>query len=309
MALRRQPAETAFIKVSQDTSLLAYCHLSGSDRLKPTFILVHGLEGSSQSSYILGLAESAVKAGANVIRLNLRNCGESLHLTPTLYNAGLSGDLLTVIDWLVESKHLTNLFLVGFSLGGNLVLKTAAELEHRLSAVSAVCAVSPSIDLDACVRSLEKGLCRAYELNFLFSLKNKLIRKYKLFPDRYDLSQLAKVTRLRQFDDLYTAPDGGYANAAEYYLKASSLPLMNKIASPTLIITAQDDPIVPFELFSLIETDFVRLLAPKHGGHGAFILRGDGIFGMAGPAERYWVDAQILRFCFANSKNLNERAG
>lgn len=309
VALRRQVAEKAIIKVSPDTSLLAYCHLSPGDGPRPTFILVHGLEGSSESFNILGLAQSALMAGAHVVRLNLRNCGDSLHLTPTLYNAGLSSDLYAVLDWLKTSKKLTDLFLIGFSLGGNLVLKAAAELGKQESALSAVCAVSPSIDLDACVGEMEKGLGRLYELNFLASLKRKIIQKGKLYPGRYDLRQLGKVTGIRQFDDVYTAPDGGYAGADEYYLRASSLPLLNKIALPTLIITAKDDPIVPFRLFDSIETDYLRLLAPSYGGHGGFMARGKGIAGALGLSESFWADEQILRFCLANSKNLREKAG
>jgi uncharacterized protein len=309
LALPKLPIEKAIIKVSEDTSLLAYCHLSPGEYHKPTFLLIHGLEGSSESFNILGLAEEILEAGANVIRLNLRNCGDSLHLTPTLYNAGLSGDVLAVLDWLIEGKQLSNIFMVGFSLGGNLVLKAATELGHRAKSVAGVCAISPSIDLDACVREMENGMGRLYELNFLYRLKNKIIQKQKLFPERYDLRQLPKVTRIRQFDDIYTAPDGGYGNAAEYYMRASSSPLMNKIALPTLIITAQDDPIVPFRLFSSVETNHVRLLAPKYGGHGAFIGRGSGTLGMLGYSRRFWLDQQIVRFCLANSKNGNGGVG
>ena len=309
VALRRQLTEKVIIKVAPDTSLLAYLHLSPGDSKRPTFILVHGLEGSSESANILGLAESAFNAGANVVRLNLRNCGDSLHLTPTLYNAGLSSDLHAVLHWLTTSKKLTDLFLIGFSLGGNLVLKTAAELRDQSSDVSAVCAISPSIDLDACVTEMERGFGRLYELDFLASLKRKIVQKERLFPQRYDLSQLGKVTGIRQFDDIYTAPDGGYAGADEYYLRASSLPLLNKIALPTLIITAKDDPIVPFRLFTSIETDYLHLLAPSYGGHGGFIARGKGIAGALGLSECFWADEQILRFCFANSKCLREKAG
>lgn len=307
--LQRVVAEKAIIKVSPDSSLLAYCHFSPAGNQRPTFVLIHGLEGSSESYNILGLAQRAFEAGANVVRLNLRNCGDSLHLTPTLYNAGLTSDLHAVLEWLVINKKLTDLFLIGFSLGGNLVLKTAAELASRQSGLSAVCAISPSIDLDACVLEMERGIGRLYELNFLASLKRKILQKEKIFPGRYDVSRLKKVTGIRQFDDTYTAPDGGYAGVEEYYLRASSLPLLNQIAVPTLIITAKDDPIVPFRLFTSVETDYVRLLAPSYGGHGGFMSGGQGIAGALGFSDSFWADEQILRFCFANSKNLKEKAG
>lgn len=303
--LEAQPVEKTTIRVSEDSALLAYCHMQpGDEPDRPTLILVHGLEGSSESGNILGLAQNAYKAGANVIRLNLRNCGDSLHLTPTLYNAGLSSDLLAVLDWLVETKQLRNLVLVGFSLGGNLILKAACELGSRAKVVSAACVISPAIDLDACVRRMETGLGRLYEFNFLRRLRSKLIQKQKLFPDRYDLSRLSQATTIRRFDDLYTAPDGGYRDAAEYYERASSSRVMNRIALPTLIITAQDDPIVPFSLFSEIETDYVRLLAPKYGGHGGFLSNARA--GLLGALDQDWVDRQILRFCLAHSKNSND---
>jgi predicted alpha/beta-fold hydrolase len=293
-----QEGEAVTVRVSVDTCLLAYCHFHSQSGNRPTILLVHGLEGSSQSVYIVRLAGKAFARGANVVRLNLRNCGDSLHLTPTLYNAGQSEDILAVVDWLVEQKKLSDLFLVGYSLGGNLILKAAAELDGRLPFVSGICAISPSIDLAACVNAMEKGVNRLYDWNFVRRLREKIVRKQRLFPERYDLAKLSGVRTVRSFDDLYTAPDAGYTGAAEYYRCASALPLIKSIAIPTLMIAAQDDPIVPFGLFSSIETDCVRLLAPRYGGHGAFIS-GDG------RSDRFWVDAKVLNFCFDNSKYAN----
>jgi hypothetical protein len=291
--------ETALIPVSNDSSLLAHCHIKKGSR--PTLLLVHGLEGSSQSFNILGLTENALAAGANVIRLNLRSCGESLHLTPSLYHAGLSADILAVVDWMIECKGLEDIFLVGFSLGGNTVLKAAAELVSGRHAVSGICAVAPSIDLAACVEAMETGFSRVYQWYFLRSLKDKIVRKNQLFPGRYNLLRLDEAKSLRLFDHIYTAVDGGFSSGDDYYRHASAAPLIKHISKPTLIIAAQDDPIVPFRLFSGIQTDKVRLLSPLYGGHGGFI-GGENKTSVSGC--QFWVDQQVLSFCFAGANSL-----
>jgi predicted alpha/beta-fold hydrolase len=282
------------VKVAADSSLLAFRHFHPDSRLRPTFVLVHGLEGSSDSVYIVRLARKVFAAGANVVRVNLRNCGDSLHLTPTLYNAGQSSDILAVVDWLMRNKEVGEVFLVGYSLGGNLVLKAAAEMNGNYRPVGGVCAISPAIDLDACVSTMDVGFNRVYGWNFVQRLKEKITRKHKLFPERYNLANLSRISSLRMFDNLYTAPDAGYADAKAYYQSSSALPLISRIAVPTLVIAAQDDPLVPFASFVGIETDFVQLLAPRYGGHGAFIQSG-------ARRDSYWADQQVLKFCFDKS--------
>lgn len=312
-AFKNKDVESVIINVDSDSWVLAHCHIhsetearSSRTNSRPTMLLVHGLEGSSDSFNVLGLAEAAFMTGANVIRLNLRNCGDTLHLTPTLYNAGLSADILAVIDWLVDRKRLEDIFLVGFSLGGNTVLKAASELAHRTAVVSAICAISPSIQLDACVEAMETGFSQVYQWRFLRSLKDKIARKSKLFPEKYETSKLSAIKSLRQFDDVYTAKDAGYKSGEEYYQKASALPLLKSIVSPTLIITAQDDPIVPFRLFSGLNARNVNLLAPKHGGHGGFLGIAKNVNHVSGSIFQFWVDRQVLSFCFSQSRKFQE---
>ncbi len=297
--------EPTLIKISDETSLLAHCHISQDKQARPTFLLVHGLEGSADSFNVCGLAEKAIKAGANVIRLNLRNCGNTMHLTPTLYNAGMSSDVLAVIDWLTDQKGLRDLFIVGFSLGGNTVLKTGAELAERRHFVSGICAISPSIDLKACVTTMESGFGRIYAAYFLHSLRSKIRQKNRFFPGQYDLAQLKTISSIRQFDHIYTAADGGYESAEHYYAEASAKPLISKISVPTLIVAAKDDPIVPFSIFSDVQTDYVQLLAPTGGGHGAFIScnRSSNLADdMRKSRYHFWADEPVLRFCSEHSK-------
>jgi predicted alpha/beta-fold hydrolase len=149
---------------------------------------------------------------------------------------------------------------------------------------------------------------RIYELKFLWSLKRKIEQKEKLYPKSFPVAKLSGVNSVREFDDTFTAPDGNYGSADNYYRNASSRPVLGSIHIPTLIIAAQDDPLVPFEVFAGVETEWVKLLGPKYGGHAGFIQdlkigREDNL-----AADHFWADAQVLNFCFEHSKFLNERS-
>ena len=229
--------------------------------------------------------------GFSVVRVNLRNCGGTLHLTPTLYNAGLSKDIIVIAEYLRREVRTRSVFVCGWSLGGNIVLKAAGELADRGPVLlSGVCAVSPSADLNACIQAIESGLNRMYEFRFLIGLRKKIRAKAKLFPNLYDVSKLSLVNGLRSFDELYTAPDAGYRTALEYYTGASALPLLKKIRIPTLIIAAQDDPIVPFTSLREAPSDFITLLAPMHGGHGGFIQDALEVNDAIKSRDRAWAE-------------------
>jgi predicted alpha/beta-fold hydrolase len=279
-------------KVSEDTQLAAHCHFQKEGQTRPTVVVLHGLEGSSDSAYVLGVADKAFSAGMNAVRLNMRNCGNSMHLTPTLYNGGLSSDLISVVDQLA-SESSAPIFLVGFSLGGNVVLKAAGELGQRSKSVAAVAGVSPAIDLDWAVQAIELPKNRFYEQWFLQSLKKKVVQKKKLYPALYDLSRLPAVQTLRMFDDVYTAPNGGYGNAASYYHKASSRRVLSQIEIPSLVIAAEDDPLVPFGMFRTPEMSNpnVRLMSTEHGGHAGFVQKS-----RQSDGDRFWAENRIVEF-------------
>lgn len=289
------PAERREFEVAPDARLVAHCHWQRDRRSCPTIVSVHGMEGSSESRYMLGTTKKALARGFNVVRLNQRNCGGSEHLTSTLYDSGMSADLDAVLRELIQRDGLTRISLVGFSMGGNLAVKLAGEWGTDWPAeVSCVAAVSPSMDLAACADAIARPENRLYQWYFLLSLRMRMRRKARLFPDRYDLAPLEDVRTLRQFDNAFTAPHGGYGDAATYYARASALREVGNIRVPTLIIHAQDDPFIPFapcEHPSVRENPAIALLTPAHGGHCAFLGRAN-----AGE-DCYWAENRVVEFC------------
>jgi predicted alpha/beta-fold hydrolase len=292
---RRFPAlpapEPRLAEVAPDVRVRLDCHWQPDRTCCPTLLLVHGLEGSSDSHYILGAAEKAWRAGFNAVRMNVRNCGGTEHLTPSLYHSGLSADVDAVVQRLL-ADDLPEIHLAGFSMGGNMVLKLAGEwaaaAPRQIGSVSAVC---PPVDLAGCADALHRPANRFYEWRFLFGLKSRLRRKARLFSRLYQTDGLRRVRSVRGFDDLFTAPHFGFGTAANYYAQASALPLLGRIALPTLILTAQDDPFVPFETFrdpALTGNPNITLLSPRFGGHVGFLAQGGA------TEDRFWAENRIL---------------
>lgn len=297
----KSSGQSRLFKVAPNVKVLAWCHFHQNAAGHPTLLLLHGLEGSSEAHYILGTTRKALAAGFNVVRMNMRNCGGTEHLTPTLYDSGMSGDPIAVLHELAKKDGLSGFYMAGWSLGGNVALKAAAEISAQNSQLlKAVCAISPAIDLSSCVDALETGLNRIYQKRFLNGLRRKMILKGNLFPDRYDLAPLAAIRTIREFDDIYTAPSGGYGTAADYYRKASSLNSLARICVPTLIIQAQDDPFVPFAPFlsENVQTDYIQVLSPKKGGHAGFLNNRQED---KQHFDRFWAENRIVSFCRAIS--------
>jgi len=287
--------EPRIFEVEPGIRLLAHCRWQKERHAHPTMVLIHGLEGSNASIYMLGTSEKAYSAGFNVVRLNLRNCGNTEHMTPTLYHAGMSGDLRAILRELIEQDGLAGIFVVGFSMGGNMSLMLAGE-EADLAPrqLSGVCAVSPTIDLRACVDAIEWRSNRLYKYSFLRSMKNRIRRKQRLFPELYDTKGLGRIRRLRDFDERYTSIGGGFSNAEEYYKRASALQFIHQIRTPALMIHAQDDPFVPFQPFrdpSIAENPYLIFLAPENGGHVGFIGA------ETNGEDRFWMENRLVEFC------------
>jgi predicted alpha/beta-fold hydrolase len=300
--LRPPSDEERLFEVAPDTRVLAHCRWHDSRTKHPTVVLWHGIEGSSDAVYMLATAQKAYRVGFNVVRMNLRNCGGTEHLTPTLYHGGLSEDLRTVVKELIERDGLSRLFLAGFSLGGNMVLKLAGEYgEHPPKELIAVCAISPSVDLDASGNSISQRSNWIYHRDFVRRLKNRIRLKGKLYPEVYDISDLHLVRTLREFDERFTSVAHGFANAADYYDKASALRVVDKIRVPTLIIHAQDDPFIPFAPLrdpAVNANPYILLLGPERGGHVAFVAAA------ANDEDRFWAENRVLEFCQVASATL-----
>lgn len=289
--LQHVPVEARLFSVMPDTQLLGYCHWQPDRKSCSTVVLIHGLEGCSESHYIHGIASKAYRAGMNVIRMNQRTCGGTEHLTPTLYNSGLSGDYRTVLRELAQTDGLGNIWLVGYSMGGNLVLKAAGELGSSDSVLTGAIVVCPNIDPTQCVEALERPGNWIYHHHFLTRLKARMRRKASLFPGKWDLTGLDGIRTLREFDDRYTAVDGGYRNGADYYDRAGARHVLESIAVPTTIITAQNDPFIPYSMFALpaIQNNpSIRLMAPPHGGHCGFFQ------GFSNGEDPYWAENRIV---------------
>ena len=294
--------EERLFDIAPGVQVLGYCSWQADRVARPTLVLAHGMEGSTESRYMLGTAEKALAAGFNVIRMNVRNCGGTEHLTPTLYHAGLTDDLKQIIKELSERDGLSEIYIAAFSLGGNMALKLAGEYGRQAPPqLRGIIAVSPSIDLASCADAIELRSNLIYHYKFIRSLRNRLRRKARLFPDRYDASRLRGIWTIRRFDDLITAPHMGFRNVAHYYERASALPFIKQITVPTLIVHAKDDPFIPFAQFEheAVNTNpNVALIAPDHGGHVGFIsASGEG-------ESRFWAETIAVEFVRLMSKGI-----
>ncbi|HSE38452.1 MAG TPA: alpha/beta fold hydrolase, partial [Blastocatellia bacterium] len=287
-------SQPRFFDTAPGVKVLAHCSWQKPRGERPTLVLLHGMEGSTESRYMLGTAEKALGEGFNAVRVNTRNCGGTEHLAPTLYHAGLTEDLRQILAELAEGDGLNELYIAGFSLGGNVVLKLAGEYgDAAPGQLKGVIAVSPSIDLNASADAIELRSNVIYNMRFVWSLRTRMRRKARLFPERYDESRLRGVWSIRKFDDVYTAPHSGFGNVANYYARASSLQFISRITVPTLVVHAQDDPFIPFESFNHPDIEAnpnVVLLAPRQGGHVGFISADrEG-------EDRFWAERMAVEF-------------
>ena len=289
---RLPAAEPRYFDVAPDARVLALCNWQPDRVSAPTLLVLHGLEGSGEAHYMQGIADKAFAAGFNVVRLNQRNCGGTEHLSAGLYHSGLTADPLRVLTELKERDHLTRFAVAGYSLGGNITMKMAGELgADEFPEVRAFAAVSPVIDLEACMQSIERRQNRIYEWNFCRNLQARMRRKARAFPGGFNLAGLWRIWSIRAFDDRYTAPSHGFAGASDYYYRASALRVIDKVARPALILSAADDPFVPPEIFdapAVQNNPNITTVITSHGGHCACVEDANGYDGYY--AEKTVVD-------------------
>jgi uncharacterized protein len=287
--------EARLIQVTPDTQVLAHCYWQPDRAARPVILALHGLEGSSSAHYMLGIADKALRAGFSAVLLNQRNCGGTEHLGPGLYHSGLVEDAAVLIRELARTDGVTQIVAAGYSLGGNLALRLAGtHAPADLPWLKGVCAISPVLDLEACVRALERRSNVIYQWNFVRNLKNRMRRKQQHHPGVFDLARLGAIRTVRQFDAAYTAPYFGFASAEDYYSRASARRVIDRIQVPGLVITAEDDPFVPPESFrdrAVAGNPNVRVVITRHGGHCGFLTTGTGA-----DDDGYWAERQIVEF-------------
>lgn len=275
--------EKRLIEVEPAIQVLCHCYWQENREPALTVIVVHGLEGSSDSKYMLGVAEKGLAAGMNVVLMNQRTCGGTDSLAPTLYHSGRSADVAAVAQHVIANVGVKRIALCGFSMGGNLVLKTAGEWgssgPKEFCAVAAVC---PAIDLAASADALHLPMNRLYEQYFLWKLKARMKAKVKRFPGRYDLSRLRGVKSLRDFDDKVTAYYCGFAGASDYYSRAAAANVVEQIAAPTCILYAKNDPfirILPETRRKIAANRNISFIETEDGGHCSYVGERDGYDG------------------------------
>src|SRR5208283_2951179 len=289
-----------------------HCHWQASRAYALTVIIVHGLEGSSDSQYMLGITKKGLAAGMNVIRYNQRNCGGTDALAPVLYHSGLSSDVAAVAREVIARDGVSRLALVGFSMGGNIVLKLAGEWgpqpPPQFRAVAACC---PAIDLAVSADALHDPSNRIYEKYFLWALRRRMLQKARLFPGHFDVSRLQGIQSLREFDDKVTAYYCGFKGVDDYYDRASAAHVVERIAVPALVLYAANDPfirITPETRHKMWSNPNITFVETADGGHCAFIGSPSKRLRVASPREAkgdenggryddgFWAEREIVNF-------------
>lgn len=251
-------------------------------------VLCHGLEGSSNTKYITGSSKILSDAGFDVCAMNYRFCSGEINRKPQLYHSGWTIDLHSVIQSIEEEYQ--EIYLAGFSLGGNLALKYCGEdLFKRSQKLKAVCAVSTPLNLLSSSLQMLRLENWAYTKRFLKTLYHKIRLKNQQFPDVFDLSYISKISTVMDFDNYYTGPLNGYEDAKDYYSKCSSDQFLPNIEIPALIISALDDPFLGQDCFPNeedVRNSKVQLCYTKYGGHVAYYQKG----------ENSWNEQKMLEF-------------
>lgn len=284
----KEPAEDLVVEAAEDVRLLARATWQ-RDPQRPALVLLHGLGGSSESAYVVSLGRLALELGWSVVRMNMRGSGDSERICPRLYNAGLDGDLLAVVQAVAE--RAPRVAVAGFSLGANIAALAATRGAGRLPAgFLGTVAISAPLDLSACADALEARANRHYQLYYVDKLKADYRRRQWARPDLFAVGGEAGIRTVREFDERITAPHGGFAGAADYYARSSAGPWLARATRPLLVLAAADDPMIPVasvRRFAL--SPAVTLQVTATGGHVGFLApsRAPGRFWAADRAMEF----------------------
>ena len=283
---RRYPVEAKLVSTEPGVRILVHVQKPAGEP-RGEVVLLHGLEGSSEAPYIRGMAQAMLDAGFVTHRVNMRTCGGTEFQCKTGYHAGLTIDLFTYLMEL-DRLHRTPVFAVGFSLGGNVVLKLAGEMgEDGRRVLAGVGAVSTPLDLKLCTRKIGQRSNYVYERMFLTSMRKRLHLRKELLGDKIPWAELKEIRSLYEWDDLVTAPSFGFHGADHYYETQSANQFLHRIRVPALIVHAKDDPMVDFRAYAhpaLSSNSRIQTIISEHGGHIGFLSRSH---------PRIWVDALV----------------
>lgn len=255
-------------------------------------VISHGLEGHARKKYIRGMARMVTDLGYDAVCWSQRGCGREPNRLPRSYHSGETNDLHSVITHCLENGDYEEVVLIGFSMGGNQILKYLGEdPDHVPAQVHRAATFSVPCDLSATERVISLPSRRIYFEYFMKGLREKVRTKSALFPDQVDAKLLEGIRTLRQFDDRFTAPANGFTNGEDYYAKSSSKQFLDAIRVPTLLVQAHNDPFLPRECYPLLEAErnnHLKLEIPRYGGHVGFIQHG--------PDNEYWSETRVKRF-------------
>jgi predicted alpha/beta-fold hydrolase len=257
-------------------------------------LLIHGLEGSSNSKYVLSTTQYLNKQNIDVVVFNLRGCSGELNLKLKAYHSGETSDLDFVLKFLTKNFEYQKISIVGFSLGGNMSLKYLAEKKENCPAIiNSVVSVSPPCDLKGSSKELGKKSNIIYMKRFLKTLTQKVLEKSKRFPNnKMNIEGIMASKNFADFDNLFTAPSYGFKDANDYWFKASSLYGLTDIKTPTYLITAMNDPFlsescIPYGIAK--NHQYLSLEVPKYGGHIGFIQSFNS-------NKNLWLEKKIANF-------------
>ena len=264
----------------------------------PLVILSHGLEGSSASPYLAGMVRHLIDNGFNCLAWNYRSCSGELNRQQRFYHVGETGDLHFVIQHALAKGYQT-IYLVGFSAGGNVTLKYLGERGTAIQpAIRRAVTISVPLDLMGAARRLEQWDSRVYNYRFNRTVKRKVLQKAERMPGVFPIEEVSQARSIREFDNLFTAPQNGFRDATDYYTRSSSLQFVPAIAIPTLIINAKNDPFLSPACFPEAlarELPNVWMEFPEQGGHCGFPSRTGGINGVN------WSEQRVTAFLTAST--------
>ncbi len=260
------------VTVEPQVELICDYNQASTHRANSCLILAHGLEGCAHAKYMVSTSHKALAMGFDVIRLNLRGIGDTIHASATSYHAGLSQDFQAVCEYALKLGY-QKLFLGGFSLGAHMLLKMLAQWSTIPEAIRGACAVSPPLELALASARIMRWDNAIYERHFFYSMQQSYRKRRRYWPETTRLDSLAQAKNLRDFDNLITGPSFGYVDAQDYYTQNSVLQWWTDIRTPTRIIYASDDPIIPVSSHlkaMALQNPHIHWLMTSEGGHVGF---------------------------------------